>query len=452
MGRTAATDRGSNGPSAEAGRAAAGTAATPQAADAPAEERATFHDLFRHREWAALYFGFVFSLLGDQLARVAISVLVFQRTGSALLTGVSYAISYAPWVIGGPLLSSYADRLPRRTVMIACDLARAILIGLLVIPGVPLAALLVILLVAGTAAPPFESARSATWADILEGDAYILGNATVSTTTQLTNVFGFLLGGTLVVALSARWALSVDAGTFLVSAIILTFFVRHRPPIRRPGAEAVSLWHDTKEGFRLIFGDERLRAVVLLVWLAPMFIFAWEGIAAPWAAELAGNHRGTGRLVGALLAAAALGAFVAGVAMGRLIAPPLRRRLMLPVALLGPVALLPMYVVHYVPLTLVLLVLAGAGTSFIVPLNGVFVQSVPPELRGRAFGVVSSGLQVAQGLGVLIGGIFADLLAPSTVVSLSGAVGIIVVGGVVLRHGRQVTAPPTRANPTPEPA
>jgi len=54
------------------------------------------------------------SIIGDQLAKVALSILVFQRTSSTLLTALTYGLSYLPWVIGGPLLSTLADRLPRR--------------------------------------------------------------------------------------------------------------------------------------------------------------------------------------------------------------------------------------------------------------------------------------------------------------------------------------------------
>ena len=52
------------------------------------------------------------SVAGDQLARIAVAWIVFSRTGSTTLTGISYAVTYLPWLVGGPLLSVYADRLP----------------------------------------------------------------------------------------------------------------------------------------------------------------------------------------------------------------------------------------------------------------------------------------------------------------------------------------------------
>ena len=56
------------------------------------------------------------------------TVLVYDRTHSALLTAATYAVTFLPWVIGGLALSGLADRLPRREVMIACDVARMVLV------------------------------------------------------------------------------------------------------------------------------------------------------------------------------------------------------------------------------------------------------------------------------------------------------------------------------------
>src|SRR3954447_18219901 len=90
--------------------------------------RVTFRDVLANREFRAMYIAQALSVVGDQLARIAVAILVFNRSHSALLTGVTYAITYLPWAFGGPLLAGYADRLPRRSVMIVSDLVRAVLV------------------------------------------------------------------------------------------------------------------------------------------------------------------------------------------------------------------------------------------------------------------------------------------------------------------------------------
>src|SRR3954453_21620606 len=109
-----------------------------QAAVAP---RVTVSDVLADREFRAMYAAQALSVVGDQLARIAVALLVFNRSHSALLTAASFAGSYLPWGVGGPLLAAYPDRPPRRTVMIASGLIRVVLVVCIAVPGMPTAAL-----------------------------------------------------------------------------------------------------------------------------------------------------------------------------------------------------------------------------------------------------------------------------------------------------------------------
>ena len=100
-------------------------------------ETARYRDVFAVAEFRALWAAQVLSVGGDQLARVALTVLVYAHTGSALLAAAAYAASIAPTFLGGLLLSGLADRWPRRRVMIVCDLARVPLAALMAVPGMP---------------------------------------------------------------------------------------------------------------------------------------------------------------------------------------------------------------------------------------------------------------------------------------------------------------------------
>src|SRR6478752_10289052 len=94
--------------------------------------------LIRLSEFRTLWAAYAQSILGDQLARVALSLLVFERTDSPGWTAATYALTTLPALLSGVLLSGLADRFPRRTVMISCDLVRMVLVGLMVLPGMPL--------------------------------------------------------------------------------------------------------------------------------------------------------------------------------------------------------------------------------------------------------------------------------------------------------------------------
>jgi MFS family permease len=410
------------------------TTAAPEGTGPPSarERTATFGEVFAVREFRPLFGTFLLSTIGDELARVALTVLVYQRTASPLLSAITFAISYLPWLLGGPFLSTLADRLPRHRVLIVSDAARAVLVAGMAIPGTPLPVLLGLLFLVALCSPPFESARSALMADVMEGDRYAVATSLTNISLQVAQVVGFLLAGALLATLSPSVALLINALTFAVSAVWLSFGLQRRPaPVDAATAAARSVWQDTLDGLRLIARTPRVLAIIAVLWVTTLFAFAYEGIAAPLVEELG---RGT-TADGVLLAANPLGVTIGGLVLARLVRPDLRERLvpflvvlsLVPVLLAGLVAaLLPAGALPFAVIVALMFV-SGLGGAWLIPLNVSFVQAVPASFRGRAFGVAVTGMYGVQGLGVLAAGIVAEGLAPSGVVALFGAVGLAAV-------------------------
>jgi MFS family permease len=396
------------------------------------EPTASFRSVFAVREFRPLFGTFLLSTAGDELARVALTVLVYQRTNSPLLTALTFAIGHLPWLLGGPLLSAFADRLPRHRVLISTDVMRASLLVVMAIPGMPLPVLLGLLFLVSLCAPPFESARSALMADVLEGERYVVATSLTNVTLQLAQVVGFLAAGALVAVFDPSVALLIDAATFAVSAVWLSAGLQRRPaPVEAAGERRRSLWQDAAEGLRFIGGSPRLLAIVALLWLGTFFGYAWEGVAAPLAAELGRDATS----LGVLLAANPLGVTIGGLVLARLVRPDVRERLMTPLVVLS---LLPLLIGGVLAATfgggtwsfavlVGLLFLSGLGASWVIPLNVAFVQAVPTAFRGRAFGVAVSGLYGVQGIGALAAGAAAEGVAPTGVMALCGGLGLLAV-------------------------
>lgn len=372
---------------------------------------------------------------------MALTVLVYQRTDSPLLAAITFAIGHLPWLLGGPLLSAFADRLPRHRVLISADVARAGLLVIMAIPGMPLPVLLGLLFLVSLCTPPFESARSALMADVLEGERYVVASSLTNVTGQLAQVFGFLAAGTLVAVLDPSAALLIDAATFAVSAIWLTRGLHRRPaPTVEAGTGPRSLWQDTAEGVRLIRRSPRLLSIVAVLWLGTLFGYAWEGIATPLTDELG---QGATQL-GILLAANPLGVTIGGLALARLVPGSVRERLLAPLVALSLLPLLAGGVAAALlgpgtigfAVLVALLFVSGLGASWVIPLNVAFVQAVPSAFRGRAFGVAVSGLYGVQGLGALAAGLAAEGVAPTSVVALCGGVGLLAVLPPLVGYGR----------------
>lgn len=428
--------------------------------DAPA----TWRSLFASVEYRTLWGAQALSMAGDQLARVALAVLVFNRTNSALLTAAVYAITYLPWLLGGPLLGWIADRYPRRTVMVLASLASCVLVALMAVPGMPLGVLCVLLFVVVLLEAPFLSARAALLVDVLPDDRYVLASAVNNLTTQAAQVLGFAAGGALVGVVGARQSLLLDAATFLVSALLVRLGVRARPaPARHAGedeaagagdgagSERLSVWmHRLSDGVRVVFGDRRLRGLVLLAWLAS-FTVVPEGLAAPWAKVLGGDSR----TIGLLLAAQPLGAVIGALLLTRLVRPSRRLRLLVPLAALALVPLLAGVFRPSLQVVLVILVVAGLGQSYQLVANAAFMQTVSAEYRGQAFSLAAAGLTAGQGLGLVAAGALAEWITPPYVVACAGAAGLLVLGWLAA-VGRRAGEPATPTAPTdvpdPDPA
>lgn len=371
---------------------------------------------------------------------MALTVLVYNRTSSPLLAALTFAIGHLPWLIGGPLLSTLADRLPRHRVLIATDAARAVLVAVMAVPGMPLPVLLALLFVVGLCAPPFESARSALMADVLDGDRYAVATSLTGITLQLAQVGGFLAGGALVAVLNPSAALLVDSATFVVSAVWLWARLQRRPAPAGENGQPASVWRDTTAGLRFIRSSPRLLAIVGVLWVTTGFVYATEGIAAPLVDSLG---QGT-TAIGVLLAANPLGVTIGGLVIARLVSPARRERLVAPLVL---VSLAPVLVGGLVAalagpgavpfwVLVAMLFVSGLGAAWTIPLNVAFVQAVPGPFRGRAFGVAASGLAGVQGLGAVAAGLAAEVLAPGTVVALSGCLGMIAVAPALVAYRR----------------
>jgi len=120
-----------------------------------------FGAAFAVAEFRAIWAAGGLSMVGDQLARVALVVLVYGNTHSAALTGLTFALTLVPSFVGGVFLSGLADRLPRRRVLLVADLLRAAMIAPVAVPGVPFPVLCV--LVAGVSLLNAPYGPDAVW-------------------------------------------------------------------------------------------------------------------------------------------------------------------------------------------------------------------------------------------------------------------------------------------------
>ncbi|TQS21185.1 MFS transporter [Microbispora sp. KK1-11] len=404
-----------------------------------ARVKAGYGAVFAVKEFRAIFTAHVLSMLGSVFADASLAVLVFRRTGSAPLTALVFALGFLPYALSGILLSDVADRYPARRVLVACDLLSAGCVALMAVPVTPLAVLFVLRFAVSMMSPLFTGTRAASLADILPDDLYVLGRSLVRMVSQGSQIIGYGLGGLALVWLSPRTALYVTAGTFLGSALLLRLGTRGRPA-RASGVEAMMRASITSA--RRLLGVPRVRALLLMWWIPPMFFIVAEGTAAPFAEAAGAGSAGFGLLMAAMPAGTAVGEVLAGTLLG----PAARERIALPLAA-GSMLPMAAFAVHPpLPLAVALLLLTGLCAAYTLGIDQWFVHAVPATMRGSAMSLLGAGLMTLQGLGVAAGGAIAALIPPYAVICGAGAAGTACMV-VILRSVRatRTTAPATDA-------
>lgn len=386
--------------------------------------------LLRFREFRGLVLAQVTSECGDHMARVALAALVLERLDSAFLAALAFVVGYLPALFGGTLLAPFADRMPRRRLMLVCDLARASLIALMTLiatDATPIWVLYLLLLVAELFTVPFEAARAATLPEVLTAPPDYLGGVNLSRVLHQANqVIGLTLAGVVVHALTPRWALGLDALTFLTSFLILVSMLRARSsPL--PGVKHIrGLLSDFRDGARLVFGYPPRRMLVLLAWCAAVFLIAAEGAALPYAREHGAPDLG-GLMMASVPAGGAVGAWLLGRAR-----PWLQLRLIRPLAFAACLPLLLTAVDPPVWVALALWFAGGTCQGFMVTILATVNLLTPGAYRGRVNALGAAGFSAANALSFMFVGYLADLYSPATAVAVAGAAGLVLLVPIYL--------------------
>jgi MFS family permease len=191
--------------------------------------------LRRNRNFRLLYIGQTVSQLGDWFNAVAVYALLLDLTGSATAVAWMLVVQFMPVAIISPLAGVVVDRIDRRRLMIAADIARGVLIlGLLLVRRVDQVWIAYAVMAATVSASAFfEPARTATIPNITTAEELLPANALASATWSAMLALGASIGGIVTAVLGRNVAFAVNAASFFASA---AFIVRTRydgPPLVR---------------------------------------------------------------------------------------------------------------------------------------------------------------------------------------------------------------------------
>ena len=368
------------------------------------------------------------SLMGDQVTMIAVpltAVLVLDANAAQM--GYLVAAELTPNLLFALHAGAWVDRRGgRRQMMIFTDLARAGLIATIPLAyafdALTMTQLYVVAFAAGTMTVLFSVAYASLFVVLVERDQYVTASSWLAGSRAFSFVAGPSLGGLLVQALKAPFALIVDAVSFLFAAVFLSTISPEEPP-----NEEAEHGH-VRAGISYVFRNPTMRAALLGAATINLFNFIFWALFILYAVRELGVSAGTLGLV--------LGAGAVGGLIGSMVTTRLSRRIGIGRALLLGSILFPVPLV-LVPLAegpmwliLAMLFLAEFGSGLGVMIldisaASIFAAIVPPRLRSRvsgAFTVVNYGVRP---VGALIGGFL------GTAIGLRPALWIASVGAIL---------------------
>ena len=366
----------------------------------------------RRRSWllsgdfGRFWLGQTISNLGSSFTMFALPLLVFNLTGSPINLGITTAAEFVPYLLFGLVIGAWVDRVDRRRLMIATDLARAA-----VIATIPLLAAVDALSVGWIYAVAFASATLTIAFDAAEfaaipslvpsGDDLVTANGRVQASYSTAQIAGPLLAGLLVAVAPVQQVLLVDAASFLVSAGALATIGRTFNAPREEGPRR-AIRKDIMDGLRYVLGHPVLRnisAMMALINLVGATVYTQLVVFAKRQLEASDSQ------VALLYAAGS-----AGVVLLSLAAGPLRRRLSFSVAALGALALdglltIVLAATRWYWAALVLwAAISGLGIFFNINTGSLRQQIVPNHLLGRVISIAGVLAWSAIPIGALAGG------------------------------------------------
>ncbi|MGC5542028.1 MFS transporter [Streptomyces griseus] len=435
---------------------------TPTAGPAQGDHRATYREVLAEPRFRLLFSTRTVAITADALRITTFSVLVFSSTGSALLSAVAFGIGFIPQLFGSLLLGSLADRLPPRALIAGGYALTCATALLLAVVRMPVVASLGVVALVSLATPVFHGASSRLVAQSLKGDAYVLGRSLSNIASAGAQVFGLALGGAAVAALGPRRALAVSAVLYLGCALA----VRLRLPRLRagetggtPGSTGCDGGADSGadggavraslRGAGLLLRDRTVRRLMLAQWLPVAFVAGAEGLIVAYAGE---RRFAPGRYA-VLMGCLPVGMLVGDLLVGRFLRPRNRERLVVPLVALAGLPLLGFAAEPGVGVSSCLLLLSGLGYAYGLGLQRPFLDALPEDGQGQAFGLIGSGSMTLQGVGpVCLGAVAAAGTGTGGAIALAGGAVVLTAGWIRTWHPRTSPAPSPAPSPSPSPA
>ncbi|WP_261566774.1 MFS transporter [Frankia gtarii] len=401
-------------------------------------------ELLRDGTYLRYWLAVVVSFLGDGIVRVTVIYIMAGLSDSpALLIALAVVAQLLPAGALGAFVGPLVDRISPRVLLVGADLARIVIVLLMIICVHSAGGLLALILLEGIGRAVFETARMAAIPKVVGGHNIGAAIALFQSTVQTVNLIGPLIGGALIAVAGTRIIFVLDAVTFAVSAVLLGSLAVLRGATTTAGGPGAYL-----SSLRTGAGEVlRIPSLRLVAWAMVPVMLAMGVFTTNINVQLLDDFRlppfdyGLGQ-----------GMVGGGAIVGALLGPTLIRRYSLNALLAAAVALFAVALLVLWPIdatwpaggtvaVVMWCALAGLATSLVqVPVANILLRDLPEDLRGRGIALLNAVMVNFTVLGVILGGVLADTAGSTLSLVLAGAV-LVPPAIVLAATDREVAGP-----------
>jgi MFS family permease len=374
---------------------------------------------FRSPAFVRFYLGQALSYLGDGLRTIAIPLLVFRLTGSAVSLGVTFALEITPYALFSVIGGSLADRLERRRLMLACDAIRFAIMVLFAVAYAThhltlpwLYTGVALLAVCGAI---FLGCQAPSIPYLLGKDGAKSAVAALFATEQGVNLIAPPIGGALFNLVGPLPALALNAVTYLTSQASIASVADFGPEGPSGLPDFAEIVADIAIGWRFVLRDAALRTLTFAQLLINAFAIMGFVVVIPY---LKREFGASDQVVGLAFGAISIGTVIGSVVSGRT-HWPFGKALTL-AFILDSLCWSPAIWTHSLPVAIAAMTAASAcGIYAISSLVAWRMRIIPEEMVGRVFGVIRLVAVIGMLPGSLAGGAIGDHFGTRTAMLVS---------------------------------
>ena len=373
----------------------------------------------RHRDFRLLWTGQTVSSFGDNVQNVAMPLQLLALGATPLQLGIAVAIKTAASIVFLLFGGAIADRVPRRTLIIASDVVGGCVVGVMALFSATgqlhIEHVYVAAVALGAADAFLRPAYTAIIADLVPSDVLRAGNAARLLGRSLARIAGPTVGGVAVAFGGPALAFGINALTFVFSFATLMLAT----PVRRTLASTTSLIRDIREGFGYVFSIRWIWTTITYFMLVNVAYVGQSGVMTPLLVR--DVLLGSAETFGVLISAYGVGTIVASVAVSQL---TIRRpgQLLFAFELLAAVSVLAIGLVPILPAVVVFMALTGVGlASSTVIWEAMLQRHVREKLLGRVASIDLLGNSLINPIGPLAAAALVGSIGPAMTFVVAGA-------------------------------